>query len=279
MIEINGSRQIFLLDSGSQITFLRHSFGNTLTPTTLQVKTATGQQINVQGMGEFMLGIKEFKVKHKMYYSEDIFAHSLGTDFLIKAKCTIDLKHMKLRSEFFETDIMTQDEMYALASLSVKCEDAMKPVLPDVVVAQFARCPEVHREAVFQRFLRYEDLFNSLETAEGIQFEINLSDPRPVKQPVRRVTAAQREIITEQVNGMLRLGVICKSNSPWSTPYVLIKKKNGETRLCLDYRTLNQRTIKDSFPLSLSDDLLTNLQGAKYFSTLDLKSGYGQVLV
>jgi hypothetical protein len=279
MVDINGSGHIFLLDSGSQITFLRHSFGNTLTPTTLQVKTATGQNINVQGMGEFMLGIGEFKAKHKMYVSEDIFAHTLGTDFLIKARCTIDLRHMKLRSEFFETDIMTQDEMHALASLSVKCEDALKPVLPDVVVAQFARCPEMHREAIFQQFLRYEHLFNNLGTAKGIQFEINLSDPRPVKQPVRRVTAAQREIITEQVNEMLRLGVIRKSNSPWSTPCVLVKKKNGETRLCLDYRSLNQRTIKDSFPLPRSDDLLTNLQGAKYFSTLDLKSGYWQVLV
>jgi hypothetical protein len=120
MVDINGSGHIFLLDSGSQITFLRHSFGNTLTPTTLQVKTATGQNINVQGMGEFMLGIGEFKAKHKMYVSEDIFAHTLGTDFLIKARCTIDLRHMKLRSEFFETDIMTQDEMHALASLVCK---------------------------------------------------------------------------------------------------------------------------------------------------------------
>jgi hypothetical protein len=101
MIDINGSGHIFLLDSGSQITFLRHSFGNSLTPTTLQVKTAAGQNINVQGMGEFMLGIGEFKAKHKMYVSEDIFAQTLGTDFLIKARCTIDLRHMKLRSEFF----------------------------------------------------------------------------------------------------------------------------------------------------------------------------------
>jgi hypothetical protein len=98
----------------------------------------------------------------------------------------------------------------------------------------------VHREAIFQQFLRFEHLFNNLGTAKGIQFEVNLSDPRPVKQPVRRVTAAQREIITEQVNEMLRLGVIRKSNSPWSTPCVLVKKKNGETRLCLDYRSLNQ---------------------------------------
>jgi hypothetical protein len=76
----------------------------------------------------------------------------------------------------------------------------MKPVLPDVQFVQFDRCPEVHREAMFQRFLEYEHRFDSLGTAKGIQFEINLSDPRPVKQPVRRVTAAQREIIIEQVN-------------------------------------------------------------------------------
>jgi hypothetical protein len=122
-------------------------------------------------------------------------------------------------------------------------------------------------------------MLNSLGTAKGTQFEINLSDPRPVKQPVRRVTAAQRENITEQVNEMLKLAVIRKCNSPWATLCVLAKKKNGETRLCLDYRSLNQWTVKNSFPLPHSDDLLTNLQGAKYFSTLDIKSGYWKILV
>jgi hypothetical protein len=84
MVDINGSGHIFLLDSGSQITFLRHSFGNSLTPTTLQVKTATGQNINVQGMGEFMLGIGEFKASIKCM-SLRIFLHThWALTFLLK---------------------------------------------------------------------------------------------------------------------------------------------------------------------------------------------------
>jgi hypothetical protein len=71
--------------------------------------------------------------------------------------------------------------------------------------------------------------------------------------------------------------VIDKSDSPWSSPVVLLRKKNGELRFCLDYRKLNDVIKNDCFPLPRTDDTLDTLAGAKWFSTLDLKSGYWQV--
>ena len=72
-------------------------------------------------------------------------------------------------------------------------------------------------------------------------------------------------------------GIIRESHSPWASNVVLVRKRDGSLRMCVDYRQLNKRTIRDSYALPRAEELLDTLSGSKYFTVLDMKSGYHQV--
>ncbi len=110
-----------------------------------------------------------------------------------------------------------------------------------------------------------------------VKHDVVLTDPMPIKQPPRRVPIHLRDETDKEIQSMLEKGVIEPSVSPWASPVVLVHKKDGTLRYCIDYRKVNAITKKDSFPLPNIDDALNSLKGAKYFSTLDLCCGYWQV--
>ena len=98
-----------------------------------------------------------------------------------------------------------------------------------------------------------------------------------MRQPVRRVPPHRREEVRTLMEEMLERGVVEASTSPWASPVVLVKKKDGSTRFCIDYRRLNDVTRKDAYPLPRIDATLDTLHGSQWFTTLDLLSGYWQV--
>ncbi|XP_019058951.1 PREDICTED: uncharacterized protein LOC109116994 [Tarenaya hassleriana] len=83
--------------------------------------------------------------------------------------------------------------------------------------------------------------------------------------------------LKKQLNELMEKGFIQPSVSPWGAPVLFVKKKDGSMRLCIDYRGLNQVTIKNRYPLPRIDELLDQLQGAQWFSKIDLRSGYHQI--
>lgn len=116
-----------------------------------------------------------------------------------------------------------------------------------------------------------------LGTTNIIRHKINTGNHPPIKQPPRRTPVAMRDEIDKHVDDMLEKKIIEPADGPWFSGIVLVMKKDGSTRFCIDYRGLNSVTIKDAYPLPRIDDSLEHLSGNKWFSTLDLCTCYWQV--
>ena len=112
-----------------------------------------------------------------------------------------------------------------------------------------------------------------------VEFTIETGDADPQRCAPRRMPFAVREEVARQLRKMQEAHIIQPSTSPWASPVVMVRKKDGSHRFCVDYRRLNAVTKADTYPLPRIDDLLDQLGQFKYFSTLDLASGYWQIKV
>ena len=129
----------------------------------------------------------------------------------------------------------------------------------------------------------YSDVFSQHDfdygLAKDIEHDIPLVDEDPFRLPYRRIPPAQFQEVRRHIQEMEQAGVIKKSHSPYASPIVVVRKKDDSIRLCIDYRHLNSKTRRDAFPMPRIDEALDALGNAKYFTTLDLTSGYWQVKV
>ena len=139
------------------------------------------------------------------------------------------------------------------------------------------------KDELQQLLLKYSGILSQYEGDLGrtdlVYHHIVTGDHKGIKQSGRRLPFHQREEVKELLDGMLERQVIEPSQGSWSSPVVLVKKKDGSTRVCVDFRQLNAVTKKDAQPLSRIDETLDVLGSARWFSCLDLTSGYWQVEV
>ena len=141
--------------------------------------------------------------------------------------------------------------------------------------------PINHREIVEGLVKQNVDLFAEKDTDLGktniIKMSIDTGNHPPIKLRPYRTPFAKHQIIDKVVDDMLAANVICPSRSPWSFPVVVIDKKDGIKIFCTDFRKLNNISKMSSWPLLIINDILAALGKAKYFTTLDLKSGCWQI--
>ena len=128
---------------------------------------------------------------------------------------------------------------------------------------------------------KYSKVFSESDDDIGrtgvLKHRIPTGEAQPIRQPLRRVPYHMQKETDEHIDNMLKNDVITPSKRPWASGIVLVKKKDGSKRFCMDYRRLNEVTIKDACPLMRIDESLDQLAGSKWFSCLDMNSGYWQV--
>ena len=119
-----------------------------------------------------------------------------------------------------------------------------------------------------------------LPPSRQIEFRIDLiPEAAPVAKAPYRLAPSEMEELARQLRDLVDKGFVRPSYSPWGAPVLFVKKKDGAMRLCIDYRELNKLTIKNRYPLPRIDDLFDQLQGSRYFSKIDLRSGYHQLRI
>ena len=141
--------------------------------------------------------------------------------------------------------------------------------------------PDAECQVVAGLLVKYQNTFSRNEWDLGLthlaEHPINTGDAYPVKQRPRRVPLAYAQEEKQAIEDLLKKGVIQKSTSPWASPIVLVKKKNGSVRPCVDYRRVNALVKPDGFPLPRVQDCLDAVAGSTLFSSFDLTSGYFQI--
>ena len=159
--------------------------------------------------------------------------------------------------------------------------DVLSPEIKKLVDDIDVDLTKQQRFKIRQLLHKNEDVFATKEQPFGrtelVTHKIVTETEMPIKQPVRRPPFHLRGEAQKEVEKMLDHGVIEPSESPWASPVVLVRKKDGTLRYCIDYRKLNSVTRKDSYPLPRIDESLDSLAETQYFSTLDLASGYWQI--
>ena len=266
--EIAGSTVSMLVDTGSMISLVSRrlvgQFGDWGYPSFTKIRLADGTELPSRREGDLELVFQKRSIRQKFVEVELEEQVILGMDFLqnVRAILNIPLRRMRLL-EFgveleFSGDTKTVREFRSLRvdeNGSVDLSQRLKIEFPGVFgddKSEFGRTTLVRHRIV---------------TGEAL----------PVRQRPRRLPAHQWDIARKEIEKMKKLGVIEESKSPWCAPVVLVPKKSGEVRFCVDYRGINAVTKKDSYPLPNLTEMLERLGESRWFSVLDLRSGYWQI--
>ncbi|CAK9802814.1 Transposon Tf2-6 polyprotein [Anthophora quadrimaculata] len=260
-----------LIDTGSDLCLMRKDDYDKLRPHVPPLKQThvyfrgIGSNMN-QTIGEFetdtIIDGDCFTILIRVV-SDKLMTHSLliGTDFLDKIELIvkqgqITIQKAKSGNNLHGTDFDLEREVASV----------------DLSYVQDVR----YRDALSDLINNYQP--NKTRETE-VEMNIILKDDEPVFQRARRLSPSERDTVNEQIQKWLHDKIIQPSLSDYASPIVLVKKKNGATRLCVDYRLLNKKIIKDRYPLPLIEDQIDLLQSAKIYSTLDLENGFFHVKV
>ena len=291
-----------IFDSGSSSSLISEEVVNRIPhvrylPVKQSLVTAAGDAMTTIGEAELEIRIKDFHTRHKFIIVSSLITDCiLGVDFLSRHEVQFDFairtitgpKIGKLKADTSNNDDINQmcslhdetyPEAYATVILNVEEDWECRCAVP-----QYGSRPTTQLPICSPEFLKivedFSDLFKSIPgVAKVEEFRIITPNAAPSKTPSRMVPQAYRSEVHTQLEDMLERGVNKLSNIPWLSSPVVVGKKDGGIRFCIDYINLNKVTQKDAYPLPLPDQVQDKLNGACIFSKLDLNSGYWQIPV
>ncbi|GJU06661.1 reverse transcriptase domain-containing protein [Tanacetum coccineum] len=273
---INDHFASVLFDSGADFSFISTEFANLLNmcPSIVRpgyvIEIADGKRVEVDRifldckleLGNSLFSIDLIPLGHGSF---DVI---VGMDWLARNKAMI-ICHEKV----VEIPVVGGEALRIHGERAV----GKDKILMNVKVGE----PKIGDISVVREYVDVfpEDL-PGLPPLRQVEFRIDLvAGATPVARSPYRLAPSEMQELSSQLQELQDKGFIRPSHSPWGAPVLFVKKKDGSFRMCIDYRELNKLTVKNRYPLPRIDDLFDQLQGARYFSKIDLRSGYHQLRV
>ena len=184
-------------------------------------------------------------------------------------------------ASLLNNDNPDSDSLHSEALSLVELEQNLPDHLFELYTSSCKGLENGQKRQLAMLLMKYSSTFSSSPTDIGLtdltSHEINTGDAQPIRLPLRRQGFKREQEIEKAVQDGLTRGIMEESASPWASAPVVVTKKDGTARFCVDFRKLNSITKADSYPLPRFDDCIDSLHGKKFFCTLDLQSGYWQV--
>lgn len=256
----------------------------TLEPKTIKPKS----EMVIRCKTNFCLRDKEFFVEPKNVFSKSGLVIGKSMNKLNdKGEVYILVVNTSDKPFYFDSDVEigTAHEVEVM-NTEIKKENESKLKIDVKKLHINNELPVEERNEILKLIMKHQNAFKWTEDDIGLtnlaEHEIDTGSAKPIKQRQYRLPQSAQEEVGRQVEDMLNKNIISESKSPWCSPILLVKKKPDddgkcEFRFCIDFRKLNEATIKDSYPLPRIDETADALGGSRYFSTLDLASGFWQI--
>ncbi len=186
----------------------------------------------------------------------------------------VEVKTETSEYEGFDSKIMWEDEV------DIKLDNILGDYNPAEALAAETEGPErtFKKQSIHELLVKYADIIytdmKELAKTNIIQHTIHLLNSTPIAQGCRPMNQQDRNWLKKKLDELLEKGIIRKSMSPWATPIVIISKKDGSWRICLDFRKTNEVTKKNQYPIPRQTEIFASFGGAGWFTLLDLTSGY-----